>query len=112
MRLFPGRRSRWSAAISQSCAPMGKTCRGGGDKEEALVQSALARIRRAQEKGKREVKLNKDELAALENRRKRMQSAATSKERKDSGSGSGSEKKRRSDKQLFTVPIDALEPST
>ena len=78
------------------------------DKEEALVQSALARIRRAQEKGKREVKLNQDELDALEKRRKRMQAAATStKERKGSASsgGSGSERRRRSDRHLVTVPI-------
>ncbi|TVY35217.1 Prenylated Rab acceptor [Lachnellula subtilissima] len=79
------------------------------DKEEALVQSALARIRRAQEKGKREVKLNQDELDALEKRRKRMQAAATTRNRKGSGSsgGSGSEKRRRSDRDrnLITVPI-------
>jgi hypothetical protein len=83
------------------------------DKEEALVQSALARIRRAQEKGKREVKLNQDELDALENRRKRMQAAATAtKERKGSASsgGSGSERRRRSDRHLITVPIG--EPSS
>ena len=83
------------------------------DKEEALVQSALARIRRAQEKGKQEVKLNQDELDALEKRRKRMQSAAISKARKGSGSerGSETEKRRRSDK-LVTVPIASLEPNS
>jgi PRA1 family protein 1 len=78
------------------------------DKEEALVQSALARIRRAQERGKREVKLNQDELDALEKRRKRMQAASTaSKERKGSASsgGSGSERRRRNDRHLVTVPI-------
>jgi len=78
------------------------------DKEEALVQSALARIRRAQEKGKREVKLNQDELDALEKRRKRMQAAATAtKERTGSASsgGSGSERRRRSDRHLVTVPV-------
>jgi hypothetical protein len=82
------------------------------DKEEALVQSALARIRRAQERGKREVKLNPEEIAALEKRRKRMQSAATSKPRKGSASsgGSGSERKRRSDRALVTVPIIQPEP--
>lgn len=78
------------------------------DKEEALVQSALARIRRAQEKGKREVKLNQDELDALEKRRKRMQAAAiAAEERKGSASsgGSGSERRRRSDRHLVTIPI-------
>lgn len=74
------------------------------DKEEALVQSALARIRRAQEKGKQQVKLNQDELDALEKRRKRMQAAATTKNRKGSGSGSGSERRRRSDRQLVALP--------
>jgi PRA1 family protein 1 len=85
------------------------------DKEEALVQSALARIRRAQEKGKREVKLNQDELDALEKRRKRMQSAATSKARKGSSSDRGSEseqRRRRSDQQLVTVPLSAVEPTS
>ncbi|KAH9205137.1 hypothetical protein DL95DRAFT_470854 [Leptodontidium sp. 2 PMI_412] len=81
------------------------------DKEEALVQSALARIRRAQEKGKREVKLNQDELDALENRRKRMQAAATTKARKGSGSSGGSdrEKRRRSDR--ISIPIAAATES-
>lgn len=82
------------------------------DKEEALVQSAFARIRRAQEKGKQEVKLNQDELDALEKRRKRMEAAARAKARKGSGSsgGSGSEKRRSERKavpiqQLFTEPL-------
>ncbi|RDL36820.1 uncharacterized protein BP5553_06172 [Venustampulla echinocandica] len=81
------------------------------DKEEALVQSALRRIRRAQEKGKREVKLNQDELDALEKRRKRMQASNTKakKESRSSG-GSGTEKKRRSDRSLITVPLTG-EPS-
>jgi hypothetical protein len=79
------------------------------DKEEALVQSALARIRRAQAKGKSEVKLNQEELDALERRRKRLQAEAR-KEKKNSGSGT--EKKRRSDKNLVTVPIASLDPSS
>ncbi|KAK0100269.1 hypothetical protein ONS95_008229 [Cadophora gregata] len=77
------------------------------DKEEALVQSALARIRRAQEKGKREVKLNQDELNALENRRKRMQAAATAKARKGSGSGGGSDRQKRRRSDRISVPISA-----
>ncbi len=86
------------------------------DKEEALVHSALARIRRAQERGKSEVNLRQEEVAALERRRKRMQSAATaSKSRKGSGSsgGSGSERRRRSEQAMVTVPIvqpDASRP--
>jgi len=82
------------------------------DKEEALVQSALARIRRAQEKGKREVKLNPEELDALEKRRKRMQSAATAKERNGSGSSSGSERRRRSDRDLITLALPSGEPKS
>ncbi|KAF4627675.1 hypothetical protein G7Y89_g10483 [Cudoniella acicularis] len=79
------------------------------DKEEALVQSALGRIRRAQEKGKQEVKLNQDELDALEKRRRRMQAAATTKARKGSdSSGSGSEKKRRKERTI-TIPIAPAE---
>jgi gas vesicle protein len=73
------------------------------DKEEALVQSALARIRRAQEKGKSQVKLNPEELEALERRRQRMQALGT-KGKQGSGSGSGSERKRRSER-LISVPI-------
>lgn len=82
------------------------------DKEEALVQSALARIRRAQEKGKTEVKLNKAEVDALEKRRKRMQAAATTKQRNGSGSSGGSEteRRRRSDRNI-TVPI-ASQPNS
>ncbi|CZS98432.1 uncharacterized protein RAG0_07188 [Rhynchosporium agropyri] len=81
------------------------------DKEEALVQSALARIRRAQEKGKREVKLNKDELEALENRRKRMQAAATTKARKGSGgSGGGSDREKRRSERI-SIPIAAATES-
>ena len=77
------------------------------DKEEALVQSALARIRRAQDKGKLEVKLREDELAALENRRKRIQAAAAlsrSKSKRDKGSGS-ERRKKKSSPPMVTVPI-------
>lgn len=83
------------------------------DNEEELVQSALARIRRAQEKGKREVKLNQEELDALEKRRKRMQAAATAKQRKGSGSstGSGNEKKRRGERTI-TIPLAPAEPES
>lgn len=79
------------------------------NKEEALVQSALARIRRAQEKGKLEVKLLEEEVKALERRRMRLQSAAasaatTSKKKKGSPSG-GSERRKRKDRNMVTVPI-------
>ncbi|KAI9641006.1 hypothetical protein NHQ30_010433 [Ciborinia camelliae] len=79
-----------------------------GDNEEALVQGALARIRRAQEKGRQDVKLTQEELDALERRRIRMQAAAAAKAaKKGTGSGgSGAEKKRRSERK--TVDIASL----
>lgn len=78
--------------------------------EEDLVESALARIQRAQEKGKSEVKLNQDELNALEKRRKRLQAAATSRARKGSGSDRSSENERRRNEQVrISVPLTAIE---
>ncbi|KAM0142613.1 hypothetical protein ACHAP3_001719 [Botrytis cinerea] len=77
-----------------------------GDSEEAIVQGALARIRRAQEKGRQDVKLTQEELDALERRRIRMQAAAAAKAAKKGSSGSGAEKKRRSDRK--TVDIASL----
>jgi len=60
------------------------------------------------------VKLNQDELDALEKRRKRMQAAATTKPRKDSGSsgGSGSERRRRSDRDRHLVTVPIAQPSS
>ncbi|KND95388.1 Prenylated Rab acceptor 1 [Tolypocladium ophioglossoides CBS 100239] len=75
------------------------------DKEEALVQSALQRINRARAKGKADVKLNKEELAALERHRKRMQEE----ERRKRGSGSGSDRKKKKE-QRIAVPLSHLEP--
>ncbi|OBT62893.1 hypothetical protein VE03_07866 [Pseudogymnoascus sp. 23342-1-I1] len=86
------------------------------DKEEALVQSALARIRRAQEKGKLEVKLREDELAALENRRKRIaaenaakakpkSSPSSSSKREKPTGGSERRKKKGSGPPMVTIPI-------
>lgn len=69
--------------------------------DEALAQHALNRIRKAQAKGKQQIKLNKEELAALERRKQRL---AREDSRKSSGaSGSGSEKKRRKDKESRVV---------
>lgn len=67
------------------------------EKENALVESALRRIRRAQSKGKEEVKLNKKELAALEQRRRRMQAE------------SGGNKKKKKE-QRYAVPLSHLGP--
>jgi len=84
------------------------------DKEEALVQSALARIRRAQEKGKTEVKLNQDELDALEKRRRRMRSSGTpTRSRKSSGTDRGIENERRRSEQVrVSVPLTAIEANS
>lgn len=43
------------------------------DEDNELVQAAMARIRKAQEKGKQDVRLSKKELAALERHRKRVE---------------------------------------
>ncbi|KAI1188056.1 hypothetical protein F5B17DRAFT_397048 [Nemania serpens] len=69
--------------------------------ENALVQSALARIRKARAKGKQDVKLNKGEVAALERRRKRLQAEADAAARKRE-----TDRKRRKDKeQRVAVPL-------
>ncbi|KAI8959602.1 hypothetical protein F5Y11DRAFT_298663 [Daldinia sp. FL1419] len=70
--------------------------------DEALVQSALSRIRRAQAKGKADVKLNKEELAALERRRKRLQAEAEAKRR-------GSDRKRKDKEQRYAVPLSQFD---
>ncbi len=84
-----------------------------GAREDALVQSALKRISRAQAKGRTDVKLDKDELAALERRRKRMQEEAERAEReraaRASGS-SGSDRKKKRKEQRVAVPLSQFEP--
>ncbi|KAJ4422766.1 hypothetical protein N0V82_002545 [Gnomoniopsis sp. IMI 355080] len=64
--------------------------------EEALVDSAMRRIRRAQASGKKEVKLSKKELAALEKHRNRQ---------------SGGERKKKKE-QRYAVPLSQLAPSS
>lgn len=82
-------------------------------REDVLVQSALRRISRAQAQGRTDVKLNKDELAALERRRKRMQEEAERAEReraaRASGS-SGSDRKKKRKEQRVAVPLSNFEP--
>ncbi|KAM3565446.1 hypothetical protein ARSEF4850_001400 [Beauveria asiatica] len=81
--------------------------------EEALVQSALKRISRAQAHGRADVKLNRNELAALERRRKRMQEEAERAEReraaRASGS-SGSDRRKKRKEQRVAVPLSQFEP--
>lgn len=71
------------------------------DKEEALVQSALARIERARQRGKVEVKLKPDELAALESRRKRLQAEEAAKAKK----AAEKPKKKKSSPPMVSVPL-------
>lgn len=70
------------------------------DREEALVQSALHRIERAKARGRTDVDLNDEEMAALERRRKRDEAA---KKKKSS--------KKRKDSRV-AVPLTQLEPSS
>ncbi|KAF4835838.1 Prenylated Rab acceptor 1 [Colletotrichum tropicale] len=69
------------------------------EREEALVQTALARIRRAQEKGRADVKLNKGEMAALERHKKRMAKEARKQERK----------RRKEKEQRYSIPLSQLQ---
>lgn len=69
------------------------------DWEQALVEAAMARIRRAQAKGKEDVRLNKDELKALERHRDRVQ-------RQDE------RKLRKQKEKRVSIPIAHLEPAS
>lgn len=71
------------------------------DREEMLIQSAMARIERARAKGRSDVKLNKHELAALDRQRKRM-------EEEEKRKRAGGRKKRK--EQRVAVPLTHLEP--
>ncbi|WYZ42567.1 hypothetical protein EsH8_VI_000266 [Colletotrichum jinshuiense] len=72
------------------------------ERDDALVQRALARVRRAQERGKLEVNLSKEEMAALERRRKRLDKEARKQERKQ----------RREREQRFAIPLSQFEPTS
>lgn len=67
------------------------------DNEEELVNSAMRRIRRAQARGKSDVKLSKKELSALETWRKRQ-------------AGALNESKKKKREQRFAVPLSQLGP--
>lgn len=90
------------------------TARGN---EQLLLESALKRIQRAQAKGKADVKLNKEELAALERQHKRIEAAereAERERRRSSGSGTdrkGKKSKKHSKEERVTVPIAQLDRS-
>ncbi|KAG8665800.1 hypothetical protein FPOAC1_010601 [Fusarium poae] len=72
------------------------------DPEEALVQSAMHRIERAKARGRTDVDLNDEEIAALERRRKRDEAAKKKK----------SSKKRTKDPSRVAVPLTQLESSS
>ncbi|KAF5662809.1 prenylated rab acceptor 1 [Fusarium heterosporum] len=71
------------------------------DREEALVQSAMYRIERAKAKGRTDVDLNDEEIAAMERRRKRDEAARKKK----------SSSKKRKDSRV-AVPLTQLDPSS
>ncbi|KAI1356910.1 hypothetical protein F5Y01DRAFT_7384 [Xylaria sp. FL0043] len=88
-------------AESQASSESDKEDETRAEIENALVQSALTRIRKAKAKGKQDVKLNKEELAALERRRKRLQAEAESAAKKK-----GKERKHPKEKeQRVAVPL-------
>lgn len=68
------------------------------DREDILVQSAMARIQRAQAKGRADVNLSKAELEALERRRRRTEEEAEKRER------------RRRREHRISVPLTQIEP--
>lgn len=63
--------------------------------EEALADAAMARIQRAQAKGKKDVKLSKEELAAYQRRLQRMQD----------------QERRRRREERVAIPISQLDPN-
>ncbi|KAK3393501.1 putative COPII vesicles protein Yip3 [Podospora didyma] len=65
------------------------------EREEALADSVMARIRRAQAKGKTDVKLSKEELEAYERRRRRIED----------------EERRKRRETRIAIPISQLEPA-
>ncbi|KAF4968164.1 hypothetical protein FSARC_4440 [Fusarium sarcochroum] len=71
------------------------------DREEALVQSARYRIDRARAKGRTDVDLNDEEMAALQRRRERDE--AEKKKKKSSKKNRGSR---------VAIPLTQLEPSS
>lgn len=82
-------------------ADAGLAAMSPAERDEVLVQSAFRHIQRAQEKGRADVQLTKDELAALDRRRKRMEEEAARKAAR-----------RKARAQRITIPLSQLEPPT
>jgi len=90
-------RSRRAGGSRGSSEESGSEDEGQGhlsvaEREDALYESAMARIRRAEEKGLQEVHLTKDELAAMERRRQRE----------------AEERRRRREKKRGAIPLSQL----
>lgn len=80
-------------------------------REEVLVQSAMRRISQAQAAGQANVDLKKDEIEALERRRKRIEEEERAKRKKKKRhSESGSDRKKKSREQRIAVPLTQLAP--
>ncbi|KEY67618.1 hypothetical protein S7711_07815 [Stachybotrys chartarum IBT 7711] len=77
------------------------------EREEIIVQNALQRIQRAQERGSTDVRLSKEEFTALERRKKRLEEEA---ERRQREAASGSERRKR--RERVAIPISQFEPVT
>jgi hypothetical protein len=75
------------------------------DKEAALVQSALARMRRAKEKGRDDVKLRVDEAAALEKWEKMKAQQARQQSRAVKSKKENKPRRKKSSPPTVTVPI-------
>lgn len=71
------------------------------EKKISHLQSALTRIRRAQEKGKSDVKLSQEELTALEIRRKQLQNTARLKDEQETESED-------EERQKIAVPLSSF----
>ena len=72
------------------------------ERDEILVQSAFRQIQKAQDRGRTDVQLTKDELAALERRRKRMEEEEAARKAA----------RRKAKSQRISVPLSQLEPPT
>lgn len=82
------------------------------EEEEVLVDSAMRRIRRAQATGKKEVKLSKKELAALETHRKRQTEGEKKKKREPRYAVPLSQFAPTSQKENKTSKLPGAKPST
>ncbi|KAK1749317.1 COPII vesicles protein Yip3 [Echria macrotheca] len=93
-RMLEGRDARRRASSDDTESDGEDHTLGAEDKEDALYRSAMARIKRAQEKGKTDVRLSKEELAAYERHRQREEEE---------------EERRRRREQRVAIPLSHLQ---